>query len=208
MAATSLSIIVPSVLFLIYISENISRYMTIADGIVLILIVVSHWITACSDPGTVYCLDQNLYDESPRQEMVPVDNTPLPQENLTESVENSILQEVQTADLEAGARSSVAAVGTNTDTGTGTETGDLLDNANNGASPLQTSPPGLCSTIQCVSYAMYIGCFLLTYILLYDTFCVLYLTVRMECNICAITRPSTAKHCYSCDTCVDHVSRP
>lgn len=28
----------------------------------------------------------------------------------------------------------------------------------------------------------------------------------MECNHCAIMRPTTAMHCYECGVCVDHVS--
>jgi len=75
MTATSLTIIIPSLLFLIFICENISRYMTIADGILVLIVVVSHWITAFTDPGTIYCRDINLYDAPPRQEMVTVDNT-------------------------------------------------------------------------------------------------------------------------------------
>lgn len=36
--------------------------------------------------------------------------------------------------------------------------------------------------------------------------CITITAVRMECNICRIVRPATAKHCYTCGTCVDHVS--
>jgi hypothetical protein len=118
MTATSLSIIIPSVFFLIYISENISRYMTIADGILVTIVVVSHWITACIDPGTVYCRDTNLYDHVPDQTMIPVDN--------------SVLEEMVSLDVETGVEPSASA-GTST-------SGEELSNKT--ISPLQTTPPG------------------------------------------------------------------
>lgn len=74
MIMTSISIIVPTVLFLVFISENISRYMTIADAIVATIAIVSHWITAFSDPGIVFTQDTNLYDPGyPHQEFIRVD---------------------------------------------------------------------------------------------------------------------------------------
>ena len=74
MLTTSLAIIAPSAIFLVFICENISRYMTIADGALVSIAVLCHWVTAFTDPGTVYCSDTSLVNTTvPPEEMIQVD---------------------------------------------------------------------------------------------------------------------------------------
>lgn len=132
MIMTSLLIIVPTVPFLIYVCESVSRYLTIADGILAALAVVCHWLTACIDPGTVYCKDTNLYDETKsHQEMIPVD-----------------VHDGTVSDVESGVKETV------TDTPTSaSETFETIQRENSreamnnmgGVLPLTTTPPGTLS---------------------------------------------------------------
>jgi hypothetical protein len=65
MITTYLEIIIPTIFFIVFVCENISRIMTYVTIFLLLCVLGSFSFTACSDPGIIFLDEYEIDPETP-----------------------------------------------------------------------------------------------------------------------------------------------